>query len=215
MKKFGIVIIPILTFALGISLTFIWLNRDSLFNPNIKDSANSIPAPTTNPAVSPIPSATSAPTATQAPSSNPSLNWKSYTNTKYSYRLKYDPGWFFNDAVNGKKDDSIVLQGNISQKGWPNISINLQTISGNPQDLDTLKTTLAGMFSDYTYTKTTFGKNNIPAVKEYAPGSPQAYSQTSYYFFRNGNVLKLTMMDTDNASSQATYNLFVSNFETF
>jgi len=130
-----------------------------------------------------------------------------YKNETYKYQFKYDPTWFLNKS----NPSSVILQGDISQKGWPSISITKTTFSAD--SIDDLKNQVEALFTTTT-TKVTFG-NNIKGVLMETAQSPQAYATQSYYFIHNGNVLDISLNDTAAASGEPIYQNFLDNFQTF
>lgn len=165
------------------------------------------------PGVSPVPTAevTAKPTPTSTPSEF--ADWVGYTSQKYHFRFKYDPDWFFNNQMPGSEEDErIVLQGDISNKGWPNIGINKMAIVAS--NLDELEAAVSGLAAGGTMRRETFG-NGIEAVVIETPRSPQAYGMRSYYFLHDGSVWSISLTDADQPESKEVYDYFLSQFETF
>jgi len=161
------------------------------------------------------PAPTAAVTAEATPTSTPSefADWISYTNQKHNFRFKYDPDWFFNNQMPGsEEDDRIVLQGDLSTKGWPSIEINKMAIVAS--NLDEVETAVSGLAAGGTMRRETFG-NGIEAVVVEIPGSPQAYGMRSYYFLHNGDVWSIGLNDADKPEAEEIYDYFLSQFETF
>lgn len=145
-----------------------------------------------------------------------SVSWSTYVNQKYNYQFQYDSGWFFNSHPPGSEEnDRIILQGNIQEKGWPNIGINLQYFDPQPNTINELAEKIENTFGSWgTVGITTFG-NSIPAVLHDSPASPQAYASWSYYFIHNNQVFQIHMTDSDKPEGQTIYQEFLNNFELF
>lgn len=143
-------------------------------------------------------------------------NWVSYTNTKYSYSFDYDPEWMINTNMPGhENNDRIVLQGDIAEKGWPSIEINLQEFDSMPETAEELMNKLEELWGDSVeMSLVEFGANDIPAVKLSTEDSPQAYAMESYYFIHDGNYFVLSLNDAANDDARAIYDCFLANFET-
>ncbi len=143
-------------------------------------------------------------------------DWASYTNAKYDYSFRYDPEWMIKTNMPGyEKDDRIVLQGDISEKGWPSIEINLQEFDSMPETAEELMAELEELWGDsVAMSLVEFGANDIPAVKLSTEDSPQAYAMESYYFIHSGNYFVLSLNDAAKEEARAIYDCFLANFET-
>lgn len=143
-------------------------------------------------------------------------DWATYENIKYSYSFKYDPEWMIKTNMPGYvKDDRIVLQGDIAEKGWPSIEINLQEFNSMPETVAELKTALEELWgSSVEMSLVEFGANDIPAVKLATEDSPQAYAMESYYFIHDGEYFVLSFNDAAKPESEEIYDCFLSEFET-
>ncbi len=143
-------------------------------------------------------------------------DWVSYTNTRHNYQFKYDPDWMFNNNMPGYlKDERIVLQGDISEKGWPSIGINSQEFESEPETIAELKAVLEETWgASPSLSEVQFGKNNISAIKVSTEDSPQAYAMSNYYFIQNDEYLLLSFNDVAGPEAQEVYNCFLQEFET-
>lgn len=143
-------------------------------------------------------------------------DWVSYTNVKYDYKFKYNPEWMIKTNMPGsEKDDRIVLQGDISEKGWPSIEINLQEFDSAPETVSQLKAVLEDLWgTSVAMSLVEFGANDIPAVKLATEDSPQAYAMESYYFIHGGDYFVLSFNDAAKEEARAIYDCFLANFET-
>lgn len=221
MKKTTLLLIILLSLLAGGGLFWLISNKNrillSLIDKKLIEEQveEEVVSPTPTPLPSPAPTLPSEPSPTPTP--NKFANWISYANKKYQYQFKYDSDWFFNNHLSGSDlDDRIVLQGEIQNKGWPNIEINLQHFSPQPADVDQLKTTLQNTFGNgTTIGKTTFGLNNIAAVKVSFPASPQAYASDNYYFIHNSHIFLISLTDSDKAEAQEIYQYFLDKFKTY
>ncbi|MDH7476084.1 MAG: hypothetical protein QHH09_01265 [Microgenomates group bacterium] len=145
-----------------------------------------------------------------SPNTSEFANWVSYQNNRFKYRLKYDPNWLKGrDCDTG---DSCFFQGDISTKGWPDISIGKRYFSAI-EDIDALKNHLAETYSGAEVKKVVFSRYEIPAVYLSSGRSPQSYAHEEYYFFHKGEILAITLNDSDNSTAQKIYHYFLSNFE--
>ncbi len=79
--------------------------------------------------------------------------------------------------------------------------------------MDGLKSRLEATFPDAEIKKVVFSTQEIPAVYLSLPHSPQAYASEEYYFFHKGEILAISLNDSDNTSAQKIYNYFLSNFQ--
>ncbi|MEA2020799.1 MAG: hypothetical protein U9M98_03770 [Patescibacteria group bacterium] len=156
------------------------------------------------------------PSAEQEGSLEVCEDWISYTNSRYNYRFSYNPDWMFNNDMPGSlKDERIVLQGDISEKGWPSIGINSQEFETEPETIAELKAVLEDTWGGTaSLSEIEFGKNNIPAVEVTTEDSPQAYAISNYYFIHDGEYLLLSFNDISSSEAQQIYNCFLQEFET-
>ncbi len=147
---------------------------------------------------------------TTTPTPGEFANWITYQNDKFKYRLRYDPSWLKTRDCDTANNCSF--QGDISTRGWPDISVGKRIFPGIG-DLDALKTHLEGTYPEVEVKKVVFSQQEIPAVYLSFPRSPQAYASEEYYFFHKGEILSISLNDSDNASAQRIYNYFLLNFE--
>ena len=143
-------------------------------------------------------------------------DWVEYVNTKYSYKLKYDPEWMFKSNMPGyEKDDRLVMQGDISEKGWPSIEVNVQEFDSMPETAAELKTALEELWgSSVEMSLVEFGANDIPGVRLATEDSPQAYAMESYYFIHDGEYFVVSFNDAAKPEAEEIYDCFLSEFET-
>ncbi len=156
------------------------------------------------------------PSAEREDSSEVCGDWVSYTNTRFNYRFSYDPDWMFNNNMPGHlKDERIVLQGDISEKGWPSIEINSQDFDSEPETVAELRLALEDLWGETVdISEVQFGKNDIPAVKVDTGDSLQSYAMSSYYFIQDDDYLLLSLNDVTSDEAQEIYDCFIQNFET-
>jgi len=110
---FGVLILFILiilgggTYYLGVA------KQQSIMQKNNKVvTATVTPSETPISSLTPIPSSSSNPTLTSAPTTDPTINWKTYANTKYEFSFKYPPNFFVDEQDNqdpGAEIDSIFV----------------------------------------------------------------------------------------------------------
>jgi len=206
MKKTSLLLIIIFSVLLGAGLFWLISNKDKVL-------LSFLDKKVIEEGVSPTP--ISSPQPTPIPTTFKFTNWISYVNKKYQYQFKYDSDWFFNNHLSGSElNDRIVLQGDIQNKGWPNIEINLQYFDPQPLNIDQLKTHLQDTYSDgATVEKTTFGIDDIIVVKVSFPASPQAYASDNYYFMHAGQNFLISMTDNDKPEAQEIYQYFLDKFK--
>lgn len=198
----------IFVFATGILSATVYFNREKIFSQNYQKtiSATVTKAPEEGKTQ---PTLKQEPKVTSAPKGDEFANWITYQNDKFKYRLKYDPSW--SKGQDCDSGNSCSFQGDVSAKGWPDISISKKIIPG-VSDLDGLKTHLETTYSDAQIKKVVFSKEEIPAVSLTFSRSPQAYASEEYYFFHKGQILSIFFNDSDNDSAQRIYNYFLTNF---
>lgn len=190
---------------IGLFIWFFFVQKE--YRVELKRGASQVTvAPTTliSPTSSIIPTTIVSPTT--EPVTDQFSNWLTYKNETYNYQLKYDPTWF----INKSNPSSIILQGDIKQKGWPSITIVKTTFSAG--SIDDLKNQVEALFTTTT-SKVTFG-NNIAGVLMETAASPQAYATQSYYFISGGSVLSVGLNDTAASEGKPIYQNFLANFET-
>lgn len=163
--------------------------------------------------------------------------WNTYTNEKYQYSFKYPPECYLGPLpgfckgilpedrppeclcrLNNEDDDSITLQGDVSTKGWPHISVtHYNTDFYNPPAGTDLITWIRDNFPvpECVPGVINFEIDGTPAVKVCVPVSPQAYSSSWIYFMKDGKLFGIFMNDTDPLEAQDFYNLLLSTFELF
>ncbi|MBL7150536.1 hypothetical protein ISS86_01245 [Candidatus Microgenomates bacterium] len=206
MKKTSLLLIIIFSILLGAGLFWLISNKDKVL-------LSFLDKKVIEEGVSPTP--ISSPQPTPIPTTFKFTNWISYVNKKYQYQFKYDSDWFFNNHLSGSElNDRIVLQGDIQNKGWPNIEINLQYFDPQPLNIDQLKTHLQNTYGDgATVEKTVFGIDDIAVVKVSFPASPQAYASDNYYFMHAGQNFLISMTDNDKPEAQEIYQYFLDKFK--
>lgn len=176
--------------------------------------------PTSQP--TPTPQRTLTPTPSPA---DKTAGWKTYTNQKYQYSFKYPPDYKFGPCVikpcgpfvnEESGGDRVILTGDITTKGWPNITIaHYDSPFYNPPAGTNLLTWLKEKApeKDYIPDSLNFNLAGIPAVKIHVPSSPQSYSQEVIYFLKEGKLLSLTMIDIDSPEAKDFYSLWLSTFK--
>lgn len=198
----------IFVFITGILSATVYFNRQKIFSEDKEKTKLLTKAPEEKEENEPTPKKEV--TVTVEPTKEEFANWITYQNDKFKYRLKYDPSW-----LKGRDCDTgntCSFQGDIKTKGWPDISVGKRIFPGIA-DLDSLKTHLEETYPEVEVKKVVFSKGEIPAVYLSFPRSPQAYASEEYYFFHKGEILSISLNDSDNATAQKIYNYFLTNFE--
>lgn len=159
------------------------------------------------------------PTPTSSP--DQTASWKTYVNNKYHYSFKYPPDYKVGPCtkkpcspflLEEKGEDRVLIEGDISNKGWPYIDItHLDTPFYNPPPETDLITWLKQKSpnKELVPAKNNFILDSIPAVKVHVPGSSQAYSMDEIYFFKDQKLLKITMLDVDSIPAKEFYGAFL------
>ena len=152
-------------------------------------------------------------------------DWKTYANDKYKYSFKYPSeynfgpcttkpcGPFVNEEEGG---DYVLLQGDISEKGWPNIEVaHYDTEFYNPPAGISLIEWLKekSPYKESIPNDVNFLIDETAAIKVHISASPQAYSSDEIYFIKDSKLFQITMLDMDSQEAQDFYNLFLSTFK--
>ena len=155
-------------------------------------------------------------------------DWKIYKNKKYGYSFRYDPT--FTLAINCKNSncvseeqggDVVMLQGNLSEVGWPMI-----TISHHPNEYYNPPTDIPA--SEWIMEKFPWIRDCSPPEENiyfkdkdgkmfggeniYFPRSPQAYSRREIYYMRNNKLFQIIMLDVDESQARQFYDTWLSTF---
>lgn len=157
-------------------------------------------------------------------------SWITYTNAKYGFSFKYPEtysigncttkpcGEYINEMSDG---DQTVMQGDISQVGWPNIVVmHLASDYYNPPagtDLREWLVTNNSMNSSYislspNYMITASDGGNYDAFDFIIPESPQTYSQRYIYFLNNDNKLFVIQLYDYQSYSSKFYESWLGTF---
>lgn len=157
-------------------------------------------------------------------------DWVTYTNEKYGFSFKHPadyttdgcPSKPCSDYVGDLTDgDNTVMQGDISEVGWPNISVmHMSSDFYNPPADTDLREWIVASFSYYdeylslspNYTITTSGGDSIQAYDFTVPSSPQSYSQRYIYFIDDEDQLFTIQLYDYETYSQAFYNAWLDTF---
>ena len=123
-------------------------------------------------------------------------DWLTYTNGKYGFRFQYDPSWDLNPSCDGKPDDCILVQNDITTGPSIWFTVKLQTATPSATTIEDFKKQTdetCQKFNNKPCEIVTFGKNNIKAVYSYYPGNSvnKAGTQEWYYFYRGGKLFFL------------------------
>ena len=175
-------------------------------------------------------------------SQDETADWKTYVNEKYQYSFKYPlecylgplPGWCKTILpeerpseclcrLNETNEDYILLQGDISGKGWPHIEIHHHDTSlhNPPVGIDIITWLKEkSPYRDDVPEEVNFEMGGIPAVKVHIPGVisdqsetvGQAYSVNVIYFLRDEKLFLIRMLDVDSEGGKEFYNLFLPTF---
>jgi len=206
-NNFIFFLLLIFVFLTGILSAVVYFNRQKIFDKGTK----TLPTTTETPEViEPTKKTSSQLSPSPIPTQEEFSHWQTFTNTRFSYKFRYDPSWRVSSNCN--TDNNCAIQGDVSQKGWPDIAIGKKFYSGIA-DLAALENKLKADFPEANIRQLVFSPKEIPAVFVSFPRSPQAYASESYYFFHKGEILAITFNDTDNNQAQKIYNFFLLNFE--
>jgi len=157
--------------------------------------------------------------------------WSTYTNSKYGYSFKY-PSVYTTAGCQSKPckefigeeegGDRIMVQGDISQSGWPNIEItHSSTDYYNPSaDVD-LHQWILDNNPTYTEYLPTMPSNLISkkeggkysAFDVIIPASSQAYSQRYVIFLNSVNQLFVITMNDYEDYSEDFYSAWLNTFK--
>ena len=214
------ILIIVMAFLLGASSIFIWQNnfrnqtQDKLNTTNnttnILTPTLSITTPTNKSVISVAIKPTSSiikkisviPSLTPQPFSN----WTLYTNNTDKYKFLYDPAWHL-----ATHTQSVSVQGDVSQKGWPTVIISKTTIDA--QNINDLKSKVDNLFN--TSTTITSISSSIPVVLLENQASPQSYASKNYYFIHNSKTFAINLNDTGHTQSDQIYQHFLDNFQLY
>ncbi len=168
----------------------------------------------------PSPNQTATQSAQLLPSPSPSppdpfAHWQLYQNPKYDYQFRYDPAWTITDVFpDSPQYDHLLIQGDLSQKNWPSIEINLPEFDPPPITVDDIYQTLQELFGPtQNITTTNFGRDEIYAAVKKDPATPQSPATETYYFLHKGLVFSIKFSDTSSPQAHAIYNRFLAEFD--
>ena len=212
-----IILLIILFILLGILIFVWWYFAQSGF-------------PSGNPSPTVItPRATSTPTPSPSTTSDQTANWKTYTNTKYGYSFKYPADYeyapctqkpcknFVYDKLPGYPEkDYVLLEGDISEKGWPNITVSHLSSSfyNPPQGIDLISwLKQKSPQKEYVPDTINYEIGGVEAVKVEVPASPQAYGSWLIYFIKDNKLFEIELLDPATNEAKDFYNLFLNNFQ--
>ena len=156
-------------------------------------------------------------------------NWNVYKNKKYGYSFRYPQGFVLtkdcksgNCVTEEQGGDSVRLSGDLSESGWPMIAIrHLQNEHYNPP---------AGTaFGEWVMEKFSWTKECIPQEANiyfsdklgklhagfniFFPRSPQAYSRREIYYYREGKIFQIIMLDAEEPQARQFYDIWLSTFQ--
>jgi uncharacterized protein YgiM (DUF1202 family) len=156
--------------------------------------------------------------------------WKTYTNEKYGYSFRYPPGYTTGKCPKPCKSgkvgterggDYVFIQGYISEKCWPMISVaHYNTSFYNPP-------AGTGLYEWLREKALPDAQQNLPdgtieisvasgrleVVKVIIPKSPQAYSRWEIYYMEGGKIFMIEMQDVDDPAAVEFYNTWLSGFK--
>lgn len=146
---------------------------------------------------------------------NPTTNWKTYTNSKAGYEIKYPAGWFItNDAISN-------VQSPLPEKGT--VVINFYSVDGSTTNLDKLLDSILkdfkSMGGDPAFTsyesKTSTTVAEYPALKVSGKGYGGNYLS---YLIANSNTktnahISITFQEGDLENFQSTIDQILSTFK--
>jgi len=156
--------------------------------------------------------------------------WATYTNAKYGFSFKHPStyttagcptkpcGEYIGEMSGG---DQTVMQGDISEVGWPNIAVmHLSSDFYNPPvDTDLREWILASFsyYGDYislspNYIVTTSAGGSLSSYDFTYPASPQSYSQRYIYFLNDDNELFVIQMYDYESYSEEFYDAWLGTF---
>lgn len=154
--------------------------------------------------------------------------WKTYKNKKYGYSFCYDSSFKITNSCKNTSciseqqgGDFVMLQGDISEKGWPLIEItHYATEAYNPpagaNETEWIK-------EKFPETAKCFPSSaNIYFTREeghllggfnlYFPKSPQTYSRREIFYSYKGELFQIMMLDVNDAQARQFYNNWLSAF---
>jgi len=157
-------------------------------------------------------------------------DWVTYTNTKYNFSFKHPAsyttagcptkpcGEFIGEESGG---DQTIMQGDISDVGWPNIAImHLSSEYYNPPEGTDLRAWILETFSYYAdyislspnYTITTSEGESFQGYDYTVPSSPQSYSQRYINFVNNDNEMFVIQLYDYESYSSEFYDAWLGTF---
>ena len=188
------------------------------------------PTPTPKPPTpTPVP-----PTPTPIPPKDETADWKIYTNERYGYSLRYPPDCTFGPMPKGCKQkppeeraseclcflnaedpDRVFLQAFTGEKD----DLTLATFSVSrlahdpPPGADLIEYIRERIHYEEIPNEPNAMVGGIPAVRFYAPRSPQAFSQEEIYFIKDDKPLKIYMIDVDDKNNRELYDRISSSLD--
>ncbi len=157
-------------------------------------------------------------------------DWVTYTNDKYGFSFKHPPtyttegcptkpcGEFIGEETEG---DMTIMQGDISEVGWPNTAImHLSSDYYNPPEGTDLREWIVDSFSYYddylslssNYTVATSAGGSYSGYDYAVPSSPQSYSQRYINFVNDDNEMFVIQMYDYESYSSPFYDAWLETF---
>jgi len=163
-------------------------------------------------------SSTTSKTKEETTPTDPTADWKTYTNEKYNYTFKYPTDTTIQESDGS---DTVTIQGNISEKGWPTIIITHRdndyfNLPSGKDLLTHLKEKFAWeaeFFPSSPNAQINGPSGKISAYKIEIPRSPQAYGSWNYYFEKDSKIFEIQMLDPDTTEAQDLYNNWLITFK--
>jgi hypothetical protein len=169
-----------------------------------------IPEPAEEPVAQPEEPITEQPTT---PEPIDTSDWKTYRNKKLGFEVKCPREYWISPISYG---ECVVIQGDISEKGWPQIEIcHPNTPPFNPPPGTDLVEWLRKNFQQYDKIpeKPNTEIDGIPAVKIYYHGRPQAYNSYEIFLIKSNKLFKISLLDIDSKESRELYDQILSTFK--
>lgn len=178
--------------------------------------------PTEAPAVAPTEAAVEPEKAIEAEIAD----WETYTNERYGYSLRYPPDCTFGPMPEGCKEkppeerppeclcfldtedpDRVRLEAFTGEKdSLKGASFSVTRLAFDPPPgADLIEYIRETIHYGEIPNEPNAMVGGIPAVRFYAPQSPQAFSQEEIYFIKDDKALKIYMIDVDDKNNRELY----------
>jgi len=177
------------------------------------------------PATQPTPT----PEVVATPTPDPTADWKTYTNTKYGYSIKYPNDWMINRGPGNVSDAELVKQRGIDfyslETALSDVSLIIDTNelhpTGEEANCQTLEGCISGVSQTFPGEVSSSETQNITFLGESAvvkiyDRTTESYIQTNYhlFFLKNGDFYHLHFYSPKESYNQNkdALNLILSTF---